>query len=366
MAGNLDPTIRNILSEYLSEVRALPNESSKTHRFIAMVGQVFPGSAIISKLASGIEKAIRIELPQRAKHGYIDSYFGNAVIEFEYSLKATGKAAQQQLREYCAGVWAKEGRPYRPLLAIASDGVAWQTFRPSLPPNLPETPRPGDVTLEPLREIAVAESNLFDFYLFLNTLLFRHGQVFPTAEQFTRDFGRESLAYGDAQGALSAAWRLARERREPDLAFRNWQRYLTVTYGSLPAAVSPKGQGLSGSEDLFLKHTYLASIARLMIWASISGGKSTESYGAVADAVFTGEFFQAHNLANLVEDDFFQWIRSKESRDALLPIWERIIAQIETYDLSRLDQDVLKGVYQELVDPEDRHYLGEYYTGLAL
>jgi SAM-dependent methyltransferase len=46
----------------------------------------------------------------------------------------------------------------------------------------------------------------------------------------------------------------------------------------------------------------------------------------------------------------------------LRPVWERIIAQIETYDLSRLDQDVLKGVYQELVDPKDRHDLGEYYT----
>jgi SAM-dependent methyltransferase len=39
-----------------------------------------------------------------------------------------------------------------------------------------------------------------------------------------------------------------------------------------------------------------------------------------------------------------------------------MIAQIETYDLSRLDQDVLKGVYQQLVDPKDRHDLGEYYT----
>jgi type I restriction-modification system DNA methylase subunit len=30
--------------------------------------------------------------------------------------------------------------------------------------------------------------------------------------------------------------------------------------------------------------------------------------------------------------------------------------------LKRLDQDILKGVYQELVDPKDRHDLGEYYT----
>ena len=41
-----------------------------------------------------------------------------------------------------------------------------------------------------------------------------------------------------------------------------------------------------------------------------------------------------------------------------MPVWEKIISQMATYDLGRLNQDVLKGVYQELVDPEDRHDLG--------
>lgn len=43
-------------------------------------------------------------------------------------------------------------------------------------------------------------------------------------------------------------------------------------------------------------------------------------------------------------------------------LWERTLSQLETYDLARLNQDVLKGVYQELVDPKDRHDLGEYHT----
>ncbi len=362
MAENLDSSTKQLLSEYLAQVRLLPNESAKTHRFVALVGQAFPGSAIISKLTAGIEKAIRIQLPERAKKGHIDSYFGNAVLEFEYSIKATGKVAEQQLREYCSGVWAKEGKPHRPLLAVASDGVVWRTYRPSLPSNLEEPPKPGDVSMEPLRELILTDSNLFDFYLFLNTLLFRMGQVVPSAEQFRQDFGRESLAYGDAMETLAMAWRRTREEKEPDLAYRNWQRYLTVTYGSLPAASSAEGQELTELEDLFLKHTYLASVARLMIWASISRGQSAKPYGEVADTVLSGEYFRAGGLANLVEDDFFQWIRSTTARELLRPVWERMIAQIETYDLSRLGQDVLKGVYQELVDPKDRHLLGEYYT----
>ncbi|MGO4883733.1 MAG: N-6 DNA methylase [Bryobacteraceae bacterium] len=362
MAETLDSSIKDLLSEYLRDIRALPNEAAKIGRFIALVGQAFPGTAAISRLTAGIEKAIRIELCEGAKRGRIDSYYGNAVIEFERSLTATGRVAEQQLREYCAGVWAREGTPYHPLVAIASDGLVWKTYRPTLPSNLVEPPRSGDVALEPLRELTVTESTLFDFYVFLNTLLFRTGQVVPSAEQFRQDFGKESLAYGDAIETLGRAWRRSRDDKEADLAYRNWQRYLTVTYGSLPAATSARSQDLTDLEELFLKHTYLASVARLMIWASISHGRAARPYAEIASAVLSGDYFRESRLANLVEDDFFQWIRSKTAEELLLPVWERIIAQIETYDLSRLDQDVLKGVYQELVDPKDRHDLGEYYT----
>ncbi|HMD70220.1 MAG TPA: N-6 DNA methylase [Bryobacteraceae bacterium] len=165
-------------------------------------------------------------------------------------------------------------------------------------------------------------------------------QVIPTAGRFRQDFGRESPAYGDAMQALRLAWRRSREDHEPSLAYQMWQRYLTVTYGSLPVEMSSQGRDLTGLEELFLKHTYLASVARLMVSVSIARAKP----------------------ANPAEFDCFQWIRPEAARDPLRPAWERMIAQIETYDFSRLDQDVLKGVYQELVDPADRHDLGEYYT----
>ncbi len=64
----------------------------------------------------------------------------------------------------------------------------------------------------------------------------------------------------------------------------------------------------------------------------------------------------------MVEDDFFQWVKRPEVEESLTPVWEYMLNKILTYDLSLLDQDVLKGIYQELVDPFDRHDLGEYYT----
>lgn len=362
MSSRLDAHTEGLLVSYLADIKSMNNEAAKTGRFIALCTALFPGaSSMVSKLSGGLEKAIKITRPGHDKTGFIDSYYGNAIIEFETSLRATGAHAEEQLREYCSGVWREEGKPYRRLLAIASDGIVWRLYRPALPDDLRSKPKPEDVTLAPLRNFILTESNLADFHIFLNGLLFRSGQIEPTATQFEQDFGRSSPAYVEAIEALVKAWSKVRTQSEPGVAFETWQKYLAVTYGSL-ATPSEGEVEVTELELLFLKHTYLNSLAHLMIWALLSHGKTSSTYSEVAHSVLSGEYFESNNLANLVEQDFFQWVRYAKAKTVLAPIWEGIIAQIETYDLTRLDSDVLKGVYQELVDPVDRHELGEYYT----
>jgi len=355
---SLDQPTNAALLSYLKDVRKLPNERAKSHRFAALMGELYGHEPQVTALAAGIEKFIRIDTTAGQKRGFIDSYFGNAVIEFENSLKATGAEAEKQLREYTAGVWAKEG--YRTLIAIATDGVVWKSYRPRLLKNQ-GTPQPQDVELDLLREFTVSEDTLGEFWIWLTSLIHRPQQTNPTAQQFTVDFGGGSAAFVDAMQALGQAWHVARESPEPRLAFDTWQRYLTVTYGSLTTKPG-EGEEDKAVEELFLKHTYLASIARLLVWASLSKGKVKGSLREEAQRVLSGEFFAAQGLANLVEDDFFQWVRRPEAEEILAPVWERILVQILSYDLRRLNEDVLKGVYQELVDPKDRHDLGEYYT----
>ena len=354
----LDEPTHKILRQYLHDVRALPNESAKTHRFSALIAEMFPGTSAATEFTAGVEKFVRIDTATGTKRGRIDAYHGNAVIEFERSLKATGDEAERQLREYTAGVWKKEGR--RQLVCVASDGIVWKTYRPRLTSEK-ATITPDDIELEPLRTLEVKEETLGDFWIWLTSLLFRPARTDPSAERFRVDFGATSPAFADAMEALSKAWVVVSKSPEPLLAFDTWQRYLTVTYGQL--GTTDKGADPSSElGQLFLKHTYLASIARLLIWASISKGKVTGSLRQVAGDILSGRFFQAQNIANMVDDDFFQWVRSEKAEEILAPVWERTLDQMLTYELSRLNQDVLKGVYQELVDPKDRHDLGEYYT----
>jgi type I restriction-modification system DNA methylase subunit len=356
--ATLTQETHKILSDYLREVKALPNESAKTHRFSALLASLFPGSSVNREYSAGVEKFVRIDTSSGQKTGRIDAYHGNAVIEFEKSLKATGNVAEKQLREYTAGVWKKEGK--RQLICIASDGVVWRTYYPRTNKGTTGKLTVDDIELEPLRELELSEATLGDFWIWLTSVLFRPERLNPTAAQFQTDFGATSPAFADAMSALQSAWDVVGKEPEPRLAFETWQNYLTVTYGQLS---STGGQDASDEvQRLFLKHTYLASIARFLVWASLSKGKVTGSLSEVANEILSGRYFESQNIANLVEDDFFQWVRGSKADGVMSSVWVRVLELMQDYDLRLLNQDVLKGVYQELVDPKDRHDLGEYYT----
>lgn len=62
-----------------------------------------------------------------------------------------------------------------------------------------------------------------------------------------------------------------------------------------------------------------------------------------------------------MEDDFFGWHSIQGNVDVEMS-WQSLARQFEGYDLSLIDEDILKPLYEQLVDPETRHDLGEYYT----
>ena len=345
-------------------MKSLPNESAKRSRFASLIAELFPGSTAINEYARGVEKLIRIVQSSGVKRGRADAYYGNAIIEFEKSLSATLEEAKHQLCEYIAGTWQKEKSP-RPMLAVASDGIRWIVYRPVLPAGM--APEPDSILLDELRDFKVGEDTLAAFWLWLTSFLFRPQQVDPTAERFQLDFGSWSPLFRDGMASLKKAWRMVSGGTEAKLAFDTWQRYLTVTYGRLTEDTTVQkdketAENISELENLFLRHTYLASIARLLIWAALSQGKNADNLRQVAKDVLSGRYFHSKRLANLVDDDFFHWIRHHDAERILAPMWERILSHLTEYDLSMVREDVLKGVYQQLIDPKDRHDLGEYYT----
>ncbi|MBK7818302.1 MAG: SAM-dependent DNA methyltransferase [Sphingobacteriaceae bacterium] len=59
---------------------------------------------------------------------------------------------------------------------------------------------------------------------------------------------------------------------------------------------------------------------------------------------------------------FFYWIKNERNFTNLKKVFRVIAQEISTFDFHDVEEDILKGVYQELIDLDTRHTLGEYYT----
>jgi hypothetical protein len=78
--------------------------------------------------------------------------------------------------------------------------------------------------------------------------------------------------------------------------------------------------------------------------------------------IIDGSIFERYNIANFVENDSYHWITGEKSFSTLKKSFRLIAQELSTYDFLDIDEDVLKGVYQEMIDLDTRHALGEYYT----
>lgn len=333
---------------FLSTIQQATNESQKRQAFIVLAAQGFDDTEFATELALGSEFQVRFRQAGVIRRGAVDTFHGNLIVEFENDLTRTREHALDQLRGYVAGAWHNDASTARAYLAVASDGDRWDVYAPSLVDK--HAPASAENTMLELLEAwpgpgigASPESLMF----FLNRLFFRKTLLAPTANNFARDFGLTSPAYAAAKRTLLQKLDELRTNRRLEVLRSAWVSSLQVAYGSVET-----------DDQLFAKHTYLAVLARLLVWASIEHKDwEPKRLGEVLE----GHYFLARNIANLVEDDYFHWYQIKSATDAG-GIWLALAQHLAGYSLTSIREDVLKPLYEQLVDPATRHYLGEYYT----
>ena len=75
-----------------------------------------------------------------------------------------------------------------------------------------------------------------------------------------------------------------------------------------------------------------------------------------------GVSYQAQPAAGIfgaAESDFFDWVVAEPDGEALV---RRILTHVRRFRLDQVESDVLKVLYESLIDRDERHGLGEYYT----
>src|SRR5699024_6345834 len=107
-------------------------------------------------------------------------------------------------------------------------------------------------------------------------------------------------------------------------------------------------------------HTYLSIFAKFLAYEVITQDDFIDK--DELKGIVTGTIFERENVQNFIDRDFYNWIAYDEHFPQLKEVFRIIAQKIGEYDFSNVEEDILKGIYQELIDLETRHALGEYYT----
>ncbi len=352
--GTRMPDIRQaeweqVVPAYLASVASQQSESAKSHRFAAFLNDLFgvqPG--FIEDYVAGVEKYVKTKQKDRVLRGKVDNLFGNLVIEFERNLDTMRVEAEEQLRRYIACLWSQESER-KPYLGIAADGVQFVVYSPTMEDPTQETLQPKEIQLGVVEEVDLSALEPPEVYYWLDRYFLRQELLAPTSEAIVQDFGLRSHAFRAASQTLLARWRALEGEPVFDVVYDNWAKYLLIVYGASVA-----------DGTLFIRHTYLSALAKLMAWRRLTGEREADDEQILS--LLEGRFFKEHGIENFLEEDFFSWVARERAEEAGVETARRLLSLLQNYNLRELSEDVLKSLYQELVDPETRHDLGEYYT----
>ena len=104
---------------------------------------------------------------------------------------------------------------------------------------------------------------------------------------------------------------------------------------------------------MFLQHTYLTIVVKAIAARVLDVSADDPA------ALLNGDALAQEGISGAVEADFFDW---PLKRPAGADLVRRIARQTARFRLRDVQTDVLKALYESLVDPNERHDLGEYYT----
>ena len=341
-----------VIPQYLHEVEPLNKEQARSHRFAMLLQQLLGVEPnFVEAYSSGIEQSLKVRQKDRILKGEADNLFGNVIIEFEANIPKKRDEAEEQLRRYVAILWSQEPSETRtPYLCIATDGIRFIAYSPTLPKAIEKEVPPNSVHLEVLEETDWTKLKPDEVFYWLDRYFLRQEILRPTTKTIVSDFGMKSHAFQTTTNVLLALWQEIKTLSAFAVIYDSWERYLRIVYGSEVAG-----------DELFIRHTYLATLAKLMSWARISESTSLPDDAQIV-GMLEGQLFKAQGIENFIEEDFFSWLARAEAVKVGVSVVRWLFSLLQNYNLRELSEDVLKSLYQELVDPETRHDLGEFYT----
>ncbi|MBI1418774.1 MAG: N-6 DNA methylase [Limimaricola sp.] len=300
---------------------------SELHRVLTD-GLGHSSSAVVFELQIAGRDVLAADATPR--RGRIDALLGRTVFEIKSDLRRERDDAEHQLLRYLVERLDSTGNDY---VGIATDGAEFQAYvlRDEALQEVGQSFRP--VASDP-RALP----------RWLESVVALRDELDPDIETIKTELGRDSVHFARAMRELADIWEQARSRSEVRTKLDIWSRLLSQAYGTE-----------IGSSDLFLQHTYLTIVAKA---AATLAFFDIDPNGDPAE-ILGGKLFFDNGISGAVESDFFDWVLTRPAGQALVM---RLVRHVSRFRLRDVEADILKGLYESLIDPETRHDLGEYYT----
>jgi type I restriction-modification system DNA methylase subunit len=344
-----------LINNYLKRVKSANKELTKKELFKDLLNRLYSGNKeiekIIDAISAGAETTI-VNIPRKDKlhKGSADTLYNKIIIEFENDLRATLKHAKVQLAGYLLGQ-LKSGEGYNFTL-IASDFVNWKVVVPdvSFLDKLDSVNEDELILNEvPSSSFTLTENNAEDFYYWIDRFLFKEEKQKATLKRIEEAFGFNSATFIECFRQISTVFEDVKKYGEVQVSYEQWKKFLSIAYGAF-----------DDNPNDFVIHTYLSVFAKILAYEVVSHDEYIDDDEMLG--ILEGSIFNKYNIKNFVDNDFFHWVKSERNFRRLRKVFRLITQEISTFDFDNVDEDVLKGVYQELIDLDTRHALGEYYT----
>lgn len=271
------------------------------------------------------------------RRGRIDALLGRTVFEIKSDLRRERDEAERQVTRYLEERKETTGHDY---VGVATDGAEFQAY----------VLADGLTKLGPVFKTDPAAPA--DLVRWVGSVVALRDELTPDVETVRTELGRDSLLYAKAMSVLTALWDAHGD--DPDVRLKRdlWARLLGQAYGEGEATGA-------NTDDLFLRHTYLTIIAKAVATYAFF---PREPLGD-ARALLSGVAFEQESITGAVESDFFDWVlHEDEEGEGGAALVTELAASVGRFRLIDAEADILKGLYESLIDPDTRHDLGEYYT----
>lgn len=259
--------------------------------------------------------------------GRLDALIGRTVFEAKSNLAKEWADVERRMPDYLRDREAEERERF---VGLASDGLRWSVFELS------------EGRLSKIKDTVLDPEKPAEFLAWLDGAVALKSSLPPDVINIRAELGQGSVAYRRASEGLRQLWAALKNDKATVLKRQLWASLLKLVYGKEIE-----------NDELWLQHSYLVIVAKAIALAVLDVNEDDPK------RLLSGESFQRLNIFGAVESDFFDWaVASPEGEDLV----RRIMAHVRRFRLREVQSDVLKVLYESLIDRSERHGLGEYYT----